>query len=118
MYGLKSDPKIDALKGQSLVQVCFGENDLFLNFSGEISIGVYSSIGFGSDSKSLVKYEAFSAVSKDLLELLAAEVADVSWKADGTITLVFQGGKMVEVYDDSEQFESYTIKSPSGLVVV
>jgi hypothetical protein len=118
MYGLPSDPAIDVLKGQSLIQVCFGENDLFLNFSRNVSFEVFSSIGLGVDPGAISRSTDFLEVSQELLRLLSVLVSDVSWANDGTISITFETGYVVELYDDSEQFESYTIKRPGGVVVV
>jgi hypothetical protein len=118
MYRLPSDPAIDALKGQSLLQVCFGENDLFLNFSGNMSFGIFSSVGLGVNADAVVRSSDFVEVSQELLRLLSVLVSDVSWAKDGTISITFETGYVVELYDDSEQFESYTIKKPDGTVVV
>jgi hypothetical protein len=118
MYGLKSDPGIHVLEGQTLIQVCFGENDLFLNFSGDISIGTYSCIGVGSKHQPAKRYEDFASISRELLKLLSADVVGVGWTPEGTITITFSSGSIVEFYDDSQQFESYTIRTPGGLVVV
>jgi hypothetical protein len=118
MYGLKSDPGIDVLKGQTLEQICIGENTLFLNFSGDISIGTYSCIGLGSEDQPSIRYEDFVAISQELLRLLSKDVKSVGWTPEGTITIKFLSGKIVELYDDSSQFESYTIAKPNGLVVV
>jgi hypothetical protein len=45
-------------------------------------------------------------------------VSDVTWAKDGRISITFETGYVVELYDDSEQFESYTIKRPDGVVIV
>jgi hypothetical protein len=118
MYGLPSDPNIEVLKNESLIQICIGENDLILNFSGNISLAVYSSVGLGQSNNSMTSFTDFIAVSPQLLRLLSRKVLDVKWDKDGTISIKFENNAIVEVYDDSEQFESYTIRMPSGLVVV
>ncbi len=118
MYGLQSDPKIDVLKGESLIQICFSENDLFLNFSGNISIGTYFCIGLALGQQPATRYENFSAISGDLLNLLSKEVASVGWTKEGTVSITFSSGAIVGFYDDNQQFESYTITTPNGLVVV
>jgi hypothetical protein len=118
MYGLPSDPEIDVLKGQSLIQVCFGENDLFLNFSGNISVGTYSCIGLGSNGEDIAKISDFAKSSQTLLQLLSVSVSGVSWTKEGAISITFETGRIVEFYDDSQQFESYTIKLPGRSIVV
>jgi Family of unknown function (DUF6188) len=118
MYGLPSDPAVDVLKGQTLIQICFGENDLFLNFSGNLSFGIYSSIGLGVNADRVIKSSDFVKLSQELLRLLSVLVSDVTWAKDGRISITFETGYVVELYDDSEQFESYTIKRPDGVVIV
>jgi Family of unknown function (DUF6188) len=119
MYGLPSDPKLDvALKGQTLVQVCVGTNDLFLNFSGDVSIGVYFCIASGSSHDTLVSRSDFVEASQDLLKVLSVDVREVTWNKNGTIMITFDTGFLIELHDDSQQFESYTIRTSSGLIVV
>ena len=118
MYGLPSDPALAVLRGQCPIQVCFGENDLFLNFSGNLSFGIDSSIGLGVNPDCVIKCSDFRKVSQELLRLLSVLVNDVTWAKDGRISITFETGYVVELYDDSEQFESYTIKKPDGVVIV
>ena len=66
----------------------------------------------------VVKYDSFSEASPELLNLLHAIVMDVCWAADGTISIRFDAGCVVELYDENKQYESYTINTPAGLIVV
>ena len=118
MYRLPSDANLDFFKGKTLIQACFGANDLILNFSENISVAVFSSIGVGLEAVNLKRFTAFEEASANILALLNKDVTDIHWTVDGTITLLFDNGHAIEVYDDSTDFESYTISSPAGQVIV
>ena len=118
MYGLPPDTELGFLKGKTLLQACFGANDLILNFTENIAISIFSSVGVGLDGSNFDKHSEFDVVSRDLLQFLNKAVAEVHWTLEGTATLIFEGGGAVQIYDDSAGYESYTIKSPSGLLVV
>jgi Family of unknown function (DUF6188) len=118
MYGLPANTLLDFLKGKTLLQVCFGAHDLILNLTDKISISIFSSVGVGLEGSIVDKHTAFEEVSGDLLQFLNKGVADVHWTPEGTVTLIFDDRRSVQIYDDSPQYESYTINSPKGLMVV
>jgi hypothetical protein len=70
----------------------------------------------GLDGSSFGKHAKFDEVSREILRFLNRAVLDVRWTPEGTVTLIFDEGGIVQIYDDSAEYESYTIKSPSGLV--
>jgi hypothetical protein len=111
MYGLPPNTNLDFLKGHTLIQVCFGENDLILNFSDSVSIAIFSSVAMN-------RHSAFREVAGELLVLLNKDVSNVRWTPEGTITLELDNGNAIQIYDDSPNFESYTISSSLGLLVV
>ena len=118
MYGLPQNTNLDFLKGETLIQACFGANDLILNFSGNVSIAIFSSVGLGVDSENMKRHTVFEEAAGEILALLSKDVAAVSWTPNGTITLRFDNGNVIEIYDDSASFESYTVTSSRGLIVV
>jgi hypothetical protein len=118
MYGLRSDTNLNFLKGATLIQVCFGPHDLILNFTENVSISIYSAVSFGATGANPPRHTAYDQVSQGILRLLNKAVLDVGWTPDGMVSLTFEGNGVLEMYDDSTQYESYTIASPSGLIVV
>jgi hypothetical protein len=118
MYGLPPDTQIDFLQGKTLLQACFGANDLILNFTENISISIFSAIGVGLKGSNVDRHSKFEEVSRELLRLLNRVVAEVHWTPEGTVSLIFDEGSAVYIYDDSAGYESYTIAGPSGLLVV
>lgn len=118
MYGLPPETSLDFIVGQTLTQACFGEHDLILNFSGNISISIYSSIGVGVDIQNIEHHVVFHEVAAAVLRLLNKDVASVRWVPDGTVTLQLDDGSLIQILDNSEDFESYTISRPGILFVV
>jgi hypothetical protein len=127
MYGIKATTDLSFLRGKTLCQVCFGPSDLQLNFAeGKTRISVESTIGYGAsdgtyEKRVIGKDPGTSEVLEDtgfLLRLLMKEVEEVHWTAEGTVTLTFAGGSKLQIYDDSQQFESYTIGNGDQLIVV
>jgi hypothetical protein len=126
MYGIKATTDLSFLKGKTLCQVCFGPYDLQLNFAEGTRISVESTVGYGAADGTYAKRvigkgPGMSEVLEDtgfLLRLLMKEVADVHWTAEGTMTLTFTGGSRLQLYDDSQQFESYNVGNAGQLIVV
>jgi hypothetical protein len=126
MYGILADTDLSFLRGKTLVQVCFGPSDLQLRFAEDTRISVESSVGYGGadgqyEKRMIGEEPGLSNVLEDpcfLLHLLMKSVEAVSWTAEGTITLNFDGGFRLQIYDDSTQFESYNMGNGDQLIVV
>jgi hypothetical protein len=118
VYGIPATTDLSFLRDKTLTQVCFGPYDLQLNFCEEITnITATSTIGYGLAvgtyaERSIGPKEGFVPVQDDpfpLLRLLMKTVTEVSWTAEGTLTLEFEGAVRVQFYDDLGPYECYTI---------
>ena len=118
MYGLPSGTNLDFIKSTTLIQVCFGPFDLILNFHRDVSISIYSSIAVGPAGTNLLRHTSFEEIGREILSLLNRDVLNVEWSPNGTISLTFEGNDLLEIYDDSAHYESYTLSGPAGLIVV
>lgn len=118
MHGLPKEIDLNFLLSKTLVQACFGEQDLILNFCDGISITVMSCIGCADTSGEIQQHEDFRRAAPSIFALLSKSL--VSWEANenGTLALGFEGGTALMIYDDSRQFESYVIKHGDRLIVV
>jgi hypothetical protein len=120
MNGLPTTTDVSFFAGQRLIQGCFGQNDLILNFdeTEHISIVVTSSIGCidsGGVSRRVVD---FKTEAPFLLDLLGIPVLSAEVRPAGTLRVYFEGGSQIEIYDDSDQFESYVISHSGERIVV
>jgi hypothetical protein len=116
MYGLPRDVSLAFFEQRTLLQVCIGAHDLILNFDG-ISVTVTSSIGL-SDGHVVQRYQDFPQAAPALVTLLNQKITSAVGKDAGTLELLFIGGLTLSIYDDSKEYESYTIKNGGQLIVV
>ena len=118
MYGLPKDINLGFFSGKTLLQACFGFCDLILNFDGAVSVTVTSSIGTVDSSGRVQQHDDFRQVAAAVLVLLNQSVLSAEGNEAGTLTLQFDGGGMLAIYDDSRYYESYTIRNGEQMIVV
>jgi len=118
MYGLPSSVSLSFLEGRTLLQVCIGLHDLILNFDGDTTITVCSSIGYSTTFAQVKRYVDFRQSATVLCTFLGTTIRAAKNAGDGTLALEFTKGRTLHLYDDSTDYESYTIKHGDQLIVV
>jgi hypothetical protein len=118
MYGLPRSTSLDFFVGKTLLQACFGVHDLILNFDENISVTISSSVGCMGACISIRQSDNFSQVAPAVFAMLHKSVLSAEGDSSGTLTLRFDGGGVLFIYDDSMDYESYTIKNGEQLIVV
>ncbi len=122
MYGRSgeldtSKTDVSFFKGTTLVQICLGSNDLGLNFDlPPIQIMMQSDFG----TKVVGQERMLHNLTKGhlLRNFLGRDVSGASWGEKGTLILTFVGGDEVLIFDDNDQFESFTIRHSGQIIVV
>ena len=109
MYGLPKDVDLSLFLNETLVQICFGSNDLILNFHKDVSVMITSQIGLADTDGVIRVEEKFGKYASRLLALLGQDVIKAVGEENGTLMLLFNGGDALYIYDISEHYESYTI---------
>jgi hypothetical protein len=56
--------------------------------------------------------------SFDLMQLVQSKVSHAAGDQAGTLSLTFENGHVLKIYDDSEQYESYRINSRGQITIV
>jgi hypothetical protein len=103
--------------GATLTQICLGEHDLGLNFSlPSIQIMMQSGFGVRAVGQEIDRHDL--TLGHLLRGFLNRDVSGAKWAKMGTLELTFAGGDQVLVFDDSDQFESYTISVQGQTIVV
>src|ERR1700683_2079291 len=120
MYGLPSNTNVSFIENQRLIQACFGQNDLILKFDGTeyVSILVTSAIGCISRDGACRKVSASKDAASFVLGLVGRLVISVQILPEGTLSITFETREQIRLYDDSQQFESYTIEHAGQTIVV
>ncbi len=118
MHGLSRNVNLAFFNGKTLLQACFGVHDLILNFDGDVSLTVTSSVGCMALDGRIQQYDNFRQVAPVVLAMLNQTILSAEGDEAGTLMLRFHGGGMLAVYDDSKEYESYTIKNGGHMIVV
>lgn len=118
MYGLPRALDLSFFKGARLLQACIGANELILNFDQEISITIESTFRILSKNGKDRVFSRPPLAAEPLVELLDSVVTSSSGETEGTLTLSFSNGTVLEVFDSSKQFESYQIRHGEHQYVV
>ena len=117
MYGVKSDLDLSFLIGTELSMVCVGQFQAILHFHPKGSISVEGKYELMSGSGSLLESgrpDEFR--TKELLNLLGAEVKGVTLQPPDSFVLQFSTGHSLRFIDDSHQYESFQIQ-PGDIII-
>lgn len=109
LYRLPQDIDLSFLVGADLLQVCVGSNEVILNFSDDIRITMLSEFLIrepGGEQKSCRE------VGDGVLFLIGRlnEVITTAHRTnDGGLKIVFSSEAVLEISDQSDEFESFWI---------
>jgi cytoskeletal protein RodZ len=118
MYGLPANIDLSFLHGRVLLQLCVGQNEMILNFDEDVSITVESSIAFTFADGTYRHYTDWKEASHTAGALLGHQITSAKRKYGGTLCVKFDVDWWIEVFDDSQHYESYSIQNGSQLIVV
>jgi hypothetical protein len=113
MYGLPKDFDGSFLVGRTLELVCFSQNQMSLHFSDDITITIESAFSYKIDQIVDVPVQ-----QSNLMELLGSSVSVAQGDENGTLSLLFDNGATLKVFDTTKQYESYTISYGGKVIIV
>jgi len=113
MYGLPKGFDGSVLVGRTLEMVCFNENQVYLHFDGRTTITIESAFSYKNEQIVHVP-----VAESHLMELLGLSVSAAKGDDKGTLSLFFDNGQTVRVYDTTKQYESYTISYGGKVIIV
>src|SRR5258708_11362733 len=109
MYGLPKDFDGASLVGRSLQQICFGQYEISLRFDENLMIQVESSLRYQDRSALAPETIELPALQSNLMQLLGHSIAKASGDKQGTLTLEFEDGQILQCLEESSPYESYQI---------
>jgi hypothetical protein len=113
MYGLPKDFDGSFLVGRTLEMVCFNQNQVYLHFDSDITITIESAFSYKTEQVIDVPVQ-----ESNLMEMLGSTVSVAQGDANGTLSLLFNNGEALKVYDTTKQYESYTIAYGGKVIIV
>jgi len=119
VYGLPKNIDLTFFQGMELELISFGSAQIQFYFSGGIHIGFGGKLSHLSRGEVVVWEEGSPlAIAGGVLSLIGSRVTRVEGLPDGTLTLGFSNQEVLVLYDDSDHYESYTIRHGDDLFVV
>lgn len=113
MFGLPADFDGSFLVGLTLEMICFTENQVNLHFGADTMIRIESAYSYNGNEPVDVP-----VCQSNLMELLGSSVLVTHGDASGTLSLTFNQGRTLKVYDTTEQYESYIITHGGKEIIV
>ncbi len=118
MYGLPENTDLGFLKEQVLRQVCVGANEVILRFADDISITCQTDIGHKKAGVCTALYRDMITCGAMLVNFLHTSIINASAESPGTLVLKFSNDEALEIYDTSQEYESYQITYGNKTIVV
>jgi hypothetical protein len=118
MYGLPVGFDANFLVGRTLHGILVQSNMIHLELSEQCTIssgGWKDAGGLSVDEGELLN---IPDAAPYLYHLLDKKIISASGQTDGTLSLIFEGGKTIHVHDTSECYESYQIHVDGKMIVL
>ena len=118
MYGVPADLNLDEMTGATLIQLAIGEFQIQFRFMPYWEIGVEGHWEVSDFSGSIID-QARPNANRDayrIHHLLGHQVVGAQIHAPESITLEFDNGCRLRLFDSSREFECFTIH-PGGIIV-
>jgi hypothetical protein len=121
MYGLPENFDGSRLVGRFLLQICFGLYQIQLHFDERLTISIESTLlyrySMTSDPKR-IHIPDTPTFRSDLLQLLHHTITGASGNQEGTLTIEFDNGHVLQCLDDQAGYEAYEIRIGDDSIIV
>jgi len=113
MYGVPADLDLSRLENSVLIQLCIGQYQMQFHFHPSSLISVEGKWELRDASGTLLDGTERNLLRENAIDahrLLGKRVSGASLDAARSISLCFEGGDLLTIYDDSTEYESFYIQ--------
>lgn len=110
------DINVSFLKEMTLIQIGIGQNEIVLNFQGNeyhvVALTIESDIGVihkNDDLKLFSDDDQTHIAASAMAEFLGKDIKEVIYNEDGSLTLIFENGGSIFLYNNNTHYVSYAI---------
>jgi hypothetical protein len=118
MYGLPADFDASIFVGKRLESVCFYEFSVGFSFDPEAYVQTEWGFNYSVGPNEPSHFQAIPATDSGAIRLLGFTITAGEAHPDGTLTLVFDDGSVLQFLDSGPQYESYQIKLGDREIIV
>lgn len=97
--------------------VCFNINQIYLHFDNHVTVTVESELDYKPASGAMQKLSP-PVVETNMMQLVGRKVMRIAASPNGTLSLTFDNGHVVECLDVSANYESYQISFNGQTIIV
>ena len=106
------------LVGTTLIQVAIGENETNLHFHPDVTILIQSEVLITAPGEAVNSLDASVQVGSALLPLPGKTITEALGTPRGSLVIKWSDGTTVEILNDSDQYECYSITHGTDFFVV
>jgi hypothetical protein len=118
MYGLKNTIDLSFLLRASVSQIVVSLSALSIDFDKAVRLTIFSSFAVGLPGQPMSKFNGSTEDAPALFPLIGDVISEAKATASGGLQVIFESGSVLEIFDDSEQYESFSIANGDQLIVV
>jgi len=118
VYGLPPDFDGRLFVGQILASITFTVNTVHLVFGPDLSLTVLSTCSYRLAASDARHTEQVPITGTAMLGLIGRQVTNIAVTGGRNLALEFDGNGEFTCIDDSDQYESYTIKVDDREIIV
>lgn len=118
MYGLPDNFDASIFLTKKLDLLCYSENTINLSFEGALSVTILRSFIHKRALHETACKQTLPVSKSSLMCLVGKVVCHVASDKQGSLTLNFDNGHVLELFDDSQNYESYIIRIGETEVIV
>lgn len=118
MYRFSPDLDVSSFTGVELQQICVGKFDVQFRFSSGLCIAAQTTVRVAGNGWSLEWVEGNGWTSLEFQRLLNEQVTEAQVMNERLLELRFANGLVLQLSDDSDQYESTQIYYPGHVAPV
>lgn len=114
MYGFSKNFDFDLIIDIDILQICFGQNEIIINFDNNVSACITSNISCGGE-----KCARYADIASELCNLLLySRIVEARVEVGNKLILKTDKGNTVEIYDDECEYESFVLTHNGVAILV
>jgi hypothetical protein len=118
MHGLPADFNAQVFVGHELTYVTFGQYLVAFGFGDELRVNLTSSFVLQGTRYDVMEGPRPPLEAAGVISLIGLKVSLAAGRTDGTLTLTFENGWVLQFLDDYPNYESYIIKIGAQEIIV
>lgn len=117
MYGLKITENLSFLLNACVSQIVVSQSALKIDFDQQTRLTIFSTFAMKIADQAMMQFNGSTEDAAALFPLIGDVITTAKATTSGGLHLNFKSGALLEVFDDSKQYESFTISNGDQLIV-